>query len=71
MSSKLIVAAIAAFGIAAAAAPAAAQQQTTRDEAIARCVAQAQQQYPSDMGDGMRNRTSAYKACMVNLGFQP
>ena len=69
MSSKLTVAAIAALTIAAAV-PAAAQQQTTRDQAIAKCVSQAQQQYPSDMGDGMRNRTSAYKACMANLGFE-
>jgi hypothetical protein len=46
-------------------------QEAARDAAIARCIKQAQTQYPGDDADTQRGRTAVYKACMTAAGFQP
>jgi hypothetical protein len=48
-----------------------AQDNAARDAAIAKCIKQAQTQYPGDDVDTQRGRTSVYKACMTTAGFQP
>jgi len=47
-------------------------QSARRQAAIERCIAQAQAQFPftGDQSYG-RNRTAAYKACMVAAGQRP
>jgi hypothetical protein len=41
-----------------------------RNAAISRCLARAQNQFPSNTYN-MRNRTSACAACMHSAGFRP
>ena len=51
-----------------------ADAQSTRRYAIMeRCIAQAQAQWPGTGGDdaNQRNRTAAYKSCMVAAGQRP
>ena len=47
-----------------------AQQGEARDAAIRRCIAQANREVPGGEAQDMQ-RADAYKACMVNAGFQP
>ena len=46
------------------------QQAAARDAAIRRYIAQANQQVSGGESQDMQ-RADAYKACMVNAGFQP
>ena len=67
-----VVAVLIGLSIGAVATPVSAQDTPERDAAIARCVKQAQTQWPNDSGiDEQRNRTATYKACMTAAGQRP
>ena len=50
-----------------------AAQQSARDAAIHKCINQAHREFPIVGGGESQDmqRSDAYKACMVSLGFQP
>lgn len=66
--TTLVVLSVADFG-----SPVLAQDSAARDAAIHKCILQVQAEYPGTATDGdtMRNRTSAYKACMTAAGQRP
>jgi hypothetical protein len=75
MTSKFSLGLLAAFvAVILASPPAATQtgQQGARDAAIRMCIAQAHRQFPGEGGESQdMQRADAYKARMVNAGFQP
>ena len=69
---RSFIAIVAGLSVAAFAWQASAQQdERARDQAMAKCIKQAQTQYPLDADDQMNNRTALYKSCMTNAGFRP
>jgi hypothetical protein len=71
MPNTRLAAVLAGLSIAAYGSQVSAQDTSQRDAAIARCVRAAQTQYPDDNPETNRNRTQAYKACMVAAGERP
>ena len=68
---KVVVLAAAALAVSAVG----AQAKVSRSDAVAQCVAQAQQSAPSmtqnNTNAGARNATALYSACMRRLGHRP
>jgi hypothetical protein len=70
-SVRFFIALLFGLSVAGLASMSSAQDNAARDAAIARCIKQAQTQYPGDDADTQRGRTAVYKACMTTAGFQP
>jgi hypothetical protein len=74
IGSKVVLTALVGLvGLSVFGSPVLAQDSAARDAAIHKCILAAQAQFPgtSESGDTMRNRTSAYKACMTAAGQRP
>ena len=71
MADKISVALLVGLLAAASTSLASAQESPARDAVMAKCIKQAQSQYPDDTTDNQNSRTALYKVCMTAAGQRP